>query len=85
MYIGEGHICFNANILGWVTNVVISFQDIVAIEKRNTALVFPNAIQISTLHHRYFFASFVFREQAYSQVTTTWKRAMAHKVIGRFF
>lgn len=27
MYISETHVCFNANIFGWVTNVSISFND----------------------------------------------------------
>jgi hypothetical protein len=30
--------------------LVISFPDIVSIEKKMTAFVIPNAIQISTLH-----------------------------------
>lgn len=74
-------MCFYANILGWVTSVVISFRDIVVIEKRNTALLFPNAIQISTLHHRYFFTSFVFREQAFAKMTKSWKLAIGDKVL----
>ena len=80
MFIGEEHVCFYANILGWVTSVVISFRDIVAIDKRNTALLFPNAIQIATLHHRYFFTSFVFREQAFAKMTRVWRRTIGEKV-----
>ena len=29
VYISEGHICFSSNILGWVTTLVISFEEIV--------------------------------------------------------
>ena len=81
LYVGEEHVCFYANILGWITSVVIAFRDIVSIEKRNTALIFPNAIQVATLHHRYFFASLMYREEAYRQLQIAWKRAMIDKVI----
>lgn len=47
-----------------------------AIEKRNTAALFPNAIQISTLHHKYFFASFVYRDQAFILLNQTWIKSI---------
>lgn len=81
MYLGERHVCFYANILGWITSVVISLKDVVSIEKRSTALVFPNAIQISTLHHRYFFASFMFREDAHNRLIATWSSVLIEKVL----
>ncbi|KAK3092176.1 hypothetical protein LTR53_019700, partial [Teratosphaeriaceae sp. CCFEE 6253] len=28
LYVSEGHVCFSSNILGWVTNLVISFDEI---------------------------------------------------------
>ena len=31
LYVSEGHICFSSNILGWVTNLVISFDEVVAV------------------------------------------------------
>lgn len=64
LYISENHISFNANIFGWVTSVgsfthlyssfnkiqfAVPFSEMVAIEKKMTAFVIPNAIQISTL------------------------------------
>lgn len=76
LFLSERHVCFHANILGWITNVVIALEDIVLIERKNTALVFPNAILISTLHHRYFFASFLFREQAFTRLLNAWKTAI---------
>ncbi|KAI9287309.1 hypothetical protein BC943DRAFT_319465 [Umbelopsis sp. AD052] len=72
MYISENHVCFNANIFGWVTNLVIAFTEIVAIEKRMTAKIIPNAIQISTLHSKHLFASFLSRDQAYDQLIDIW-------------
>ncbi|KAI9244829.1 hypothetical protein BDA99DRAFT_543875 [Phascolomyces articulosus] len=73
IYISENHLCFNANIFGWVTNLVIAFSDIVDIEKRTTALFIPNAIQVSTLHAKHFFASFLSRDQAYDLIVDVWR------------
>ncbi|KAF4549252.1 Hypothetical protein D9617_22g065970 [Elsinoe fawcettii] len=72
-YVSEGHICFSSNILGWVTNLVIAFDEIQTIEKKNTAIVFPNAIVIQTLHSRNIFASFVMRDSTYDLLLGIWK------------
>ncbi|PGH20373.1 hypothetical protein AJ80_03641 [Polytolypa hystricis UAMH7299] len=73
IYISEGHICFSSNILGWVTTLVISFDEIVAIEKETTAMVFPNAIAIQTLHARHTFRSLLSRESTYDLMINIWK------------
>ncbi|KAL4890114.1 hypothetical protein BDV59DRAFT_185287 [Aspergillus ambiguus] len=73
IYISEGHICFSSNILGWVTTLVISFDEIVAIEKESTAMVFPNAIAIQTLHARHTFRSLLSREATYDLMVNIWK------------
>ncbi|PTB80680.1 hypothetical protein M440DRAFT_1436211 [Trichoderma longibrachiatum ATCC 18648] len=38
LYVSEGHLCFSSNILGWTTTLVMSFDEIVSVEKRSTAL-----------------------------------------------
>lgn len=73
IYISEGHICFSSNILGWVTNLVISFDEIVSVEKKSTAVIFPNAIVIQTLHARNIFASLVARDSTYDLIIGIWK------------
>ena len=73
LYVSEGHICFSSNIFGWVTNLVISFDEVVSVEKKNTAVVFPNAIVIQTLHARNTFASFVARDSTYELLIGIWK------------
>ncbi|EEB06286.1 GRAM domain-containing protein [Schizosaccharomyces japonicus yFS275] len=73
MYLSEKHICFNSSIFGWVTNIVIPFSEVVSVEKKYTAVVFPNAIQITTLHARYLFASFLSRDTTYQLIVTIWK------------
>ncbi|KAJ1960824.1 hypothetical protein IWQ62_004082 [Dispira parvispora] len=74
MYITESYVCFHASIFGWITHLVLQFSEIVSIEKRMTALIIPNAIQLNTLHARYFFASFIYRDAAYSQLVDLWAR-----------
>ena len=73
IYISEGHICFSSNILGWVTNLVIGFDEVVSVEKENTAVVFPNAIAIQTLHARHTFRSLLSREATYELLIGIWK------------
>ncbi|KAI1921870.1 hypothetical protein LOZ60_006041 [Ophidiomyces ophidiicola] len=73
IYISEGHICFSSNILGWVTTLVIGFDEIVAIEKESTAMVFPNAIAVQSLHARHTFRSLLSRDSTYDLMVNIWK------------
>ncbi|SNX84843.1 related to YSP2 - protein involved in programmed cell death [Melanopsichium pennsylvanicum] len=73
LYISENHLCFKANIFGWVTNVVLPFSEIISIEKRMTAFVIPNAIQISTLQSKHNFTSFLSRDATYDLTVNIWK------------
>ncbi|KAK3814433.1 MAG: GRAM domain-containing protein, partial [Benniella sp.] len=77
LYISENHVCFNANIFGWVTNLVIAFSEITAIEKRMTAFVIPNAISIVTATNPkgYFFASFLSRDAAHDLLMGAWRKS----------
>ncbi|EPY50678.1 GRAM domain-containing protein [Schizosaccharomyces cryophilus OY26] len=73
LYLSEQHICFNSSIFGWVTSIIIPVSEIVSVEKKSTAVVFPNAIQITTLHARYVFASFISRDTTFQLIITIWK------------
>lgn len=73
LYVSEKHICFSSNILGWVTNLVISFDEVLAMERKNTAMIFPNAIIIQTLHAKHVFASFMNRDPTYDMLISIWK------------
>ncbi|KAG0378026.1 hypothetical protein BGX24_004940 [Mortierella sp. AD032] len=77
LYISEDHVCFNANIFGWVTNLVIAFSEITAIEKRLTAFVIPNAISIVTTTNTkgHFFASFLSRDAAHDLLMAAWRKS----------
>lgn len=71
-YVSEGHICFYSNILGWVTQLIISFDEVVSVEKKSTALLFPNGLVIQTLHARHTFASFITRDATYDLIIGLW-------------
>lgn len=68
MYISEHHICFHANIFGWVTDVIIPIYEIVALEKKMTAFVIPNALLVTTRTAKYSFASFLSRDTVYDVI-----------------
>jgi hypothetical protein len=82
LYISERSICFNSNILGWVTNLIISFNEIVGVEKKTTAGLFPNGIIIQTLHGRHTFASFISRDTVYDMIIEIWKHASGRSKSG---
>ncbi len=73
LYVSEGHLCFSSNIFGWVTTLVMSFDEIISVEKRSTALVFKNGLMISTLHAKHVFASFTSRDSTYDLIINIWK------------
>jgi hypothetical protein len=73
LYVSEGHLCFSSNIFGWVTTLVMSFDEIVSVEKRSTALLFKNGLEISTLHAKHIFASFTSRDSTYDLIVKIWK------------
>ncbi|KAJ1725354.1 hypothetical protein LPJ53_000486 [Coemansia erecta] len=82
LYLTENFVCFYSNIFGWVTNLVIAFDEIMTIEKKMTALIIPNAIQVSTLHAKHFFGSFIYRDSAYNQLFDLWAKSRSEKHAG---
>ncbi|KAJ3730066.1 hypothetical protein DFJ43DRAFT_463781 [Lentinula guzmanii] len=73
LYISENHICFHANILGWITDLSIPIDEIVSLEKKMTAFVIPNAILITTRQSKYTFASFLSRDTTYDVIYNIWR------------
>lgn len=76
MYLSQNYICFNSNILGWVTNLVVPVREIIQIEKKSTAVLFPNGMVIRTLHHKYVFATFLSRDTTFDLITRVWHDAL---------
>ncbi|GAA5874735.1 hypothetical protein JCM3774_004795 [Rhodotorula dairenensis] len=73
LYISETFLSFRANILGWETTLQIPWSEIVSIEKRSTAKIIPNAIEVRTLHATHVFASFIARDASYDLIVTVWR------------
>ncbi|EGW35195.1 uncharacterized protein SPAPADRAFT_132504 [Spathaspora passalidarum NRRL Y-27907] len=76
MYLSDHYICFNSNILGWVTNVILPLHEVIQIEKKSTAGLFPNGMIIRTLHHKYVFATFLSRDSTFELITNVWHRVL---------
>lgn len=76
LYISENHICFHANIFGWITDLSIPIYEITGLEKKMTAFVIPNAIQITTRQAKYTFASFLSRDTTYDVIANIWRLAL---------
>lgn len=72
LYVTQERICFHSNLFGWVNHTMIPFSDIVSLQKRSTAFVIPNAIQIITLDQKYFFTSFMSRDSAFTLLYEMW-------------
>ncbi|KAL9964996.1 hypothetical protein ACROYT_G028719 [Oculina patagonica] len=76
LYISQNWLCFYANIFGWETFVTIQCTEITSIRKEKTALVIPNAVQVCTESEKYFFASFISRDTAYTVLFRIWQNAL---------
>eukprot|EP00027_Filamoeba_sp_ATCC50430_P019077 CAMPEP_0168569654 /NCGR_PEP_ID=MMETSP0413-20121227/16289_1 /TAXON_ID=136452 /ORGANISM="Filamoeba nolandi, Strain NC-AS-23-1" /LENGTH=760 /DNA_ID=CAMNT_0008602197 /DNA_START=65 /DNA_END=2347 /DNA_ORIENTATION=- len=74
MYISDHYVCFASTIFKQ-TMKKISFKEITGLYKKNTAIVFPNAIEIHTKDQRLFFMSFIFRDQAFHSLWIRWENA----------
>jgi hypothetical protein len=59
---------------------VIHFGDITSLEKKMTAFVIPNAIQITTIdqNQKYTFASFLSRDTTYDVIHNIWRLSHPH-------
>ncbi|KAF9564948.1 GRAM-domain-containing protein, partial [Agrocybe pediades] len=73
LYLSENHISFQANIFGWITQLSIPLEEITTIEKKLTAYVIPNAIQITTPQRKYTFASFLSRDSTFTFIYNIWR------------
>ncbi|XP_038874398.1 protein VASCULAR ASSOCIATED DEATH 1, chloroplastic isoform X2 [Benincasa hispida] len=72
MYLFVHYICFYSNIFGFETKKIIPLQEITAVRKAKTAGIFPNAIEIFVGEKKYFFASFLSRDEAFNLINDGW-------------
>lgn len=74
LYIGTKNMYFYSNILGYVNSIIIPFKEVLQIEKKSTAGIFPNAISIDTVQSKYLFASFVARDNTFDMISDIWNQ-----------
>ncbi|KAI4369520.1 hypothetical protein MLD38_017952 [Melastoma candidum] len=72
MYLFAHHICFYSNIFGFETKKIIHFREITSVKRAKTAGIFPNAIEIYAGAKKYFFASFLSRDEAFNLISSGW-------------
>ncbi|PRQ57401.1 putative GRAM domain-containing protein [Rosa chinensis] len=72
MYLFVHYICFYSNIFGYETKKIIPFQEVTCVKRAKTAGIFPNAIEIFVGDKKYFFASFLSRDEAYRIINDGW-------------
>ena len=65
MYVTDRVLCFYSNLFGLEKKIRIPYSHITVFTKENTALVFPNAIAITTYRKEYLFRSFWDRDECY--------------------
>ncbi|KAL5728308.1 GRAM domain-containing protein [Ranunculus cassubicifolius] len=74
MYLFFRHICFYSNIFGFETKKTIPLDELTCVRKAKTAAIFPNAIEIVAGGKKYFFASFLSRDEAYRLIVDNWSQ-----------
>ncbi|WCJ23018.1 GRAM domain family protein [Euphorbia peplus] len=72
MYLFTHYLCFYSNIFGFETKKIISFIEITSVKRAKTAGIFPNAIEILAGGKKYFFASFLSRDEAFKLINDGW-------------
>ncbi|KAK4758625.1 hypothetical protein SAY87_019926 [Trapa incisa] len=72
MYLFVHCICFYSNIFGFETKKIIHFRDVTSVKRAKTAGIFSNAIEIFAGEKKYFFASFLSRDEAYKLIIDGW-------------
>ncbi|KAF2311043.1 hypothetical protein GH714_019269 [Hevea brasiliensis] len=72
MYLFTRYICFYSNIFGFETKKIIPFIEITNVKRAKIAGIFPNAIEIFAGGRKYFFASFLSRDEAFNLINDGW-------------
>ncbi|KAK4411178.1 protein VASCULAR ASSOCIATED DEATH 1, chloroplastic [Sesamum angolense] len=72
MYLFVHYICFYSNLFGFETKKIISFHEITSVRRAKAVAVFPTAIEIMAGGKKYFFTSFLFRDEAFKLISEGW-------------
>ncbi|KAJ8565563.1 hypothetical protein K7X08_008139 [Anisodus acutangulus] len=72
MYLFGHNICFYSNLFGFETKKIIPFHEITAVRRAKAAAIFPTAIEIVAGGKKYFFTSFLSRDEAFKLINDGW-------------
>ncbi|KAG5231081.1 GRAM domain-containing protein [Salix suchowensis] len=72
MYLFVHYVCFYSNIFGFETKKIIPFHEIMDVKRAKTAGIFSNAIEIFAGGKKFFFASFLSRDEALKLIIDGW-------------
>lgn len=72
MYLFLHHICFYSNLFGFETKKIIAFTEITEVKRAKTAGIFPTAIELTASEKKYFFTSFLSRDEALKLINDGW-------------
>ncbi|XP_023736925.1 protein VASCULAR ASSOCIATED DEATH 1, chloroplastic [Lactuca sativa] len=72
MYLFFHHICFYSNLFGFETKKIIHFDEITEVKRAKTAGIFPTAIELTASEKKYFFTSFLSRDEAFKLINDGW-------------
>lgn len=79
MYVSRNYVCFHSQIFK-KTIKILEFKDIQDVQKKNTAIVFPNALELTAKNRKFLFASFLYRDQAYKLLADLWEESKRNRV-----
>ncbi|KAH6789609.1 hypothetical protein C2S51_004615 [Perilla frutescens var. frutescens] len=74
MYLFVHCICFYSNLFGFETKKIIPFHEITSVRRAKAVAVFPTAIEIIAGGKKYFFTSFLFRDDAFKLINEGWQQ-----------
>ncbi|KAL3537077.1 hypothetical protein ACH5RR_000443 [Cinchona calisaya] len=72
MYLFAHYICFYSNLFGFETKKIIPFHEITSVRRANAAAIFPTAIEIIAGEKKFFFTSFLSRDEAFKLINDGW-------------
>lgn len=72
MYLFAHYICFYSNLFGFETKKIIPFNEITSVRRAKAAAIFPTAIEIIAGGKKYFFTSFLSRDEAFKIINDGW-------------
>lgn len=74
MYLFAHYICFYSNLFGFETKKIIRFNEVTSVRRAKAAAIFPTAIEIIAGGKKFFFTSFLSRDEAFKLINDGWSQ-----------